>query len=161
LVVVQFGDPPFPARGDNFLGQTNFFHIPSDFVVGVFRPSLGACNGPELPPWWVVHGKEPMTWGSHLRQQARPTREHRTITVDVQHEATDFQLLDDGKAVLECVFAVLLALGFQRTHKATWRGDGCLTRQSHDVRVRLGGVTIWRLQCTTCRVVCTILPPCV
>jgi hypothetical protein len=32
------------------------------------------------------------------------------------------------------------------------------TRPSHYLRVRLGGVTIWRLQCTTCRAVFTILP---
>jgi hypothetical protein len=29
---------------------------------------------------------------------------------------------------------------------------------STDVRVRLGGLTVWRLQCTTCRAVCTVLP---
>src|SRR4029453_4080321 len=33
-----------------------------------------------------------------------------------------------------------------------------LTRHSHYARVRLGGITIWRLQCTTCRAVFTILP---
>jgi hypothetical protein len=93
-----------------------------------------------------------------MRQQARPTRENRTITVDFQHEATYFQLLDDGKAFLEFVFAFLLALGFQLKHKTTCRGGGCLTRHSHYVRVRLGGVTIWRLQCTTCKAVFTVLP---
>src|SRR5438105_12563168 len=35
---------------------------------------------------------------------------------------------------------------------------GCLTRHSHYARVRLGGVTIWRLQCTTCKAVFTVLP---
>jgi hypothetical protein len=45
------------------------------------------------------------------------------------------------------VFAFLLALGVQLKHQATCRGGGCLTRHSHYVRVRLGGVTIWRLQC--------------
>jgi hypothetical protein len=93
-----------------------------------------------------------------MRQQARATRENRTITVDFQHEATYFQLLDDGKAFLEFVFAFLLALGFQLKHKATCRGGGYLTRHSHYVRVRLGGVTIWRLQCTTCKAVFTVLP---
>jgi hypothetical protein len=33
-----------------------------------------------------------------------------------------------------------------------------LTRHSHYVRVRLGRVTIWRLQCTRCKAVFTILP---
>jgi hypothetical protein len=93
-----------------------------------------------------------------MRQQARPTRENRTITVDFQHEATYLQLLDDGKAFLEFVFAFLLALGFQLKHTATCRGGGCLTRHSHYVRVRLGGVTIWRVQCTTCKAVFTVLP---
>src|SRR6266850_1416590 len=76
---------------------------------------------------------------------AKPTRENRTITVDFQHEATYVQLLDDGKAFLECVFAFLLALGFQLQHTATCRGGGCLTRHSHDVRVRLGDLTICHL----------------
>src|SRR5438132_8370511 len=35
---------------------------------------------------------------------------------------------------------------------------GCLTRHSHYVRLRLGGVTIWRLQCTTCKALFTVLP---
>src|SRR5262245_59080475 len=52
----------------------------------------------------------------------------------------------------------MLSLGFQLLHKATCDGGGCLTRHSHDVRVRLGGVTIWRIQCTTCRAVFTVLP---
>jgi hypothetical protein len=51
-----------------------------------------------------------------------------------------------------------LSIGFQLKHKAACGGGGCLTRHSHYVRVRLGGVTIWRLQCTTCRAVFTVLP---
>jgi hypothetical protein len=89
---------------------------------------------------------------------ARQTRENRTITVDFQNEATYFQLLGDGKAFVECVLAFLLALGFQLAHKATCRGGGCLTRHSHYARVRLGGLTIWRIQCTTCKAVFTVLP---
>jgi hypothetical protein len=88
----------------------------------------------------------------------QPTRENRTITVDFRSEATYFQLLSDGKAFLECVIAFVMSLGFQLKHKATCRGGGCLTRHSHYVRVRLGGLTIWRLQCTTCRAVFTVLP---
>jgi len=93
-----------------------------------------------------------------LATAATQTRHNRTITVDFHDEATYFQLLDDGKAFVELVIAFLLALGFQLTHKATCHGGGCLTRHSHDVRVRLGGVTIWRLQCTRCKAVFTILP---
>src|SRR5499433_449099 len=99
-----------------------------------------------------------MTWGRPMRSQAKQPRANRTITVDFQNEATYFQLLDDGKAFLEFVFAFLLSLGFQLAHKATCHGGGCLTRHSHYVRIRLGGVTIWRIQCTTCKAVFTVLP---
>src|SRR5437762_10258494 len=93
-----------------------------------------------------------------MHNTARQTRENRTITVVFQNEATYFQLLGDGKAFVECVMAFLLSLGFQLAHKATCRGGGCLTRHSHYARVRLGGVTIWRIQCTTCKAVLTVLP---
>jgi len=89
---------------------------------------------------------------------AKPTRENRTITVDFRDEATYFQLLGDGKAFVECVLAFILSLGLQLKHKATCGGGGCLTRHSHYVRACLGGVTIWRMQCTTCRAVFTVLP---
>jgi hypothetical protein len=89
---------------------------------------------------------------------AKPTRANRTITVDFRNEATYFHLLEDGKAFLEFVFAFILSLGFQLTHKAPCGGGGGLTRHSHYVRVRLSGVTIWRLQCTTCKAVFTVLP---
>ena len=93
-----------------------------------------------------------------MRSTARQTHANRTITVDFQNEATYFQLLGDGKAFVELVLAFVLSLGFQLKHKTTCSGGGCLTRHSHYVRVRLGGLTIWRLQCTTCRAVFTVLP---
>jgi hypothetical protein len=89
---------------------------------------------------------------------SKQTRTNRTITIDFQHEATYFQLLGDGKAFLECVLAFILSIGFQLIHKATCSGGGCLTRHSHYVRVRLGGLTIWRVQCTRCKAVFTVLP---
>src|SRR5262245_66542296 len=90
---------------------------------------------------------------------AQPTRENnRTITVDFRSEATYFQLLGNGKAFLECVIAFVMSLSLQLKHKATCRGGGCLTRHSHYVRVRLGDLTIWRIQCTTCKAVFTVLP---
>src|SRR3989441_10495227 len=93
-----------------------------------------------------------------MRNTTRQPRENRTITVDFHNEATYYQLLGDGKAFVECVLAFLLALGFQLAHKATCRGGGCLTRHSHYARVRLGGLTIWRVQCTRCKAVFTVLP---
>src|SRR5919199_3643312 len=89
---------------------------------------------------------------------AKRTRENRTMTVDFRDDATYLQLLGDGKAFVECVCAFLLSLGFQLAHKATCQGGGCLTRHSHYARVRLGGVTIWRIQCTRCKAVFTVLP---
>jgi hypothetical protein len=93
-----------------------------------------------------------------MGQADKRIRHNRTITVDFQDEATYFRLLHDGKAFIEFVLAFVLALGFQLTHTATCRGGGCLTRHSHYVRVRLGGLTIWRIQCTTCKAVFTVLP---
>src|SRR5882762_6899889 len=88
---------------------------------------------------------------------AKATRENRTITVDFHNEATYGQLLDDTKAFVEFVLAFLLSIGFQLNHKTTCGASG-LTRHSHYVRVRLGGLTIWRIQCTTCKAVFTGLP---
>jgi hypothetical protein len=93
-----------------------------------------------------------------MRHTTKQPRANRTITVNFQNEATYFQLLGDRKAFLECVLAFILSIGFQLAHKTTCRGGGCLTRHSHYIRVRLGGVTIWRLQCTTCHAVFTVLP---
>src|SRR5256885_5889853 len=93
-----------------------------------------------------------------MDQAAKPTRQNRTITVDFQDEATYFQLLGDTQAFVEFVLAFLLSLGFQLLHKASCSEGGSLTRHSHYARVRLGGLTIWRVQCTTCKAVFTVLP---
>ena len=92
-----------------------------------------------------------------MAQTAKPTRENRTITVDFHDEATYFELLSNGKAFVEFILAFILSLGFQLTHKSTCEGVG-LTRHSHYARVRLGGLTIWRIQCTRCKTVFTVLP---
>src|ERR671935_3295434 len=89
---------------------------------------------------------------------AKRTRENRTITVDFRDDATYLQLLGHGKVFVEFVFAFLLALAFQLAHKASCHGGGCLTRHPHYVRLRVRGITIWRIQCTTCKAVFTVLP---
>src|SRR4029453_11645259 len=89
---------------------------------------------------------------------AKPIRHNRTITVDFRDEATYFALLGTTKAFVEFVLAFLLALGFQLTHKASCSEGGSLTRHSHYVRIRLGGLTIWRIQCPACKAVFTVLP---
>ena len=89
---------------------------------------------------------------------AKPIRHNRTLTVDFHDEATYFGLLDHTNAFVEFVLAFLLALGFQLLHKASCSEGGGLTRHSHYARVRLGGLTIWRIQCTTCKAVFTVLP---
>src|SRR5262252_6709482 len=93
-----------------------------------------------------------------MAQAAKSTRQNRTITIDFQDEATYFQLLGDPQAFVECVLAFLLALGFQLLHKASCSEGGSLTRHSHYARLRLGGLTIWRVQCTTCKAVFPVLP---
>jgi hypothetical protein len=62
------------------------------------------------------------------------------------------------KAFVEFVRAFFLALGFPLLHKTSCSEGRNLTRHSHYARVRLGGLTIWRLQCTTCKAVFTVLP---
>jgi hypothetical protein len=85
-------------------------------------------------------------------------REDRTIVGDVHDEATSWGLLSQRKALLDFVVAFLRSIGFQRKHKSACAGGLCLTRHSHYIRVRLGGVTIWRLQCTVGKAVFTVLP---
>jgi hypothetical protein len=106
----------------------------------------------------IFSATETLPQGGHMGQTGKRRRQNRTITVDFHNKATSFQLLGDGKAFVECVVAFLLALGFQLAHKPSCHGGGCLTRHSHYLRVRLGGLTIWRVQCTTCRAVFTVLP---
>jgi hypothetical protein len=93
-----------------------------------------------------------------MGQFAKPTRENRTITVNFHDETTYFALLGNTKASVEFILAFILSIGFQLKHQATCSGRGSLTRHSHYARVRLGGLTLWRLQCTTCRAVFTVLP---
>ena len=91
-----------------------------------------------------------------MGRAAKQTRENRTITVDFHDESTYSQLLGNTKAFIECVLAFILAIGFQLKHKSTCDGDRSLTRHSHYARVRLGGLTIWRIQCTRCKAIFTV-----
>src|SRR6266487_2462848 len=93
-----------------------------------------------------------------MGQTAKTPRGNRTITVDFHDDSTYFRLINDGKAFVECVLAFILSLGFQLTHKSTCHGGDSLTRHAHYVRIRLGGLTIWRIQCTMCKAVFTVLP---
>ena len=96
-----------------------------------------------------------------MGQTAKPTRHNRTITVDFHDETTYFALLDNTQAFVEFVLAFILSLGFQLIHKTSCSEGGSLTRHSHYARLRLGGLTIWRIQCTRGKAVCTVLPHCV
>jgi hypothetical protein len=93
-----------------------------------------------------------------MAQAAKAPRQNRTLTVDFHDEATYSQLLGDTKAFIEFVLAFILSIGFQLTHKSTCDGGGGLTRHSHDARIRLGGLILWRMQCTRCKAVFTVLP---
>src|ERR1043166_6247944 len=93
-----------------------------------------------------------------MAQTTKVTRQNQTLTVDFQDPSTYFELIRNGKAFVEFVLAFILSIGFQLVHKATCTGGGCLTRHSHYARIRLGGLTIWRIQCTSCQAVFTVLP---
>src|SRR6266446_1819653 len=93
-----------------------------------------------------------------MGQSAKPTRHNRTITVDFHDETTYAELLGNTKAFVEFVLAFSLSLGFQLLHKASCSAGANLTRHSHYARVRLCGLTIWRIQCTACKAVFTVLP---
>jgi len=56
------------------------------------------------------------------------------------------RLRGDSQAFRVCVLAFLLSVGLQWTQKATWSGGEALTRHTPEVRVRLGGIPIWRMR---------------
>ena len=91
-----------------------------------------------------------------MGQTATPTRHNRTIPVDFHDETTYFALIATPKAFVEFVLAFLLSIGFQLFHKASCNAGNRLTRHSHYARVRLGGLTVWRVQCITCKAVRSI-----
>ena len=94
-----------------------------------------------------------------MGQTAKPTRQNRTITVDFHDETTYFAApgRHQGVCRVRPRLSPLPRLSAHTTRPAV-SGGGCLTRHSHYARVRLGGLTIWRIQCTTCKAVFTVLP---
>ena len=82
-------------------------------------------------------------------------RQNRTITVDFLDEVTYHRLCHDGPGFIDFVVAFILSIGFQLKHKCNCPGQR-LTRHSHYARLRLDGLTIWRIQCTGCRAVFTV-----
>jgi len=85
------------------------------------------------------------------------SRENRTLTVDFNSEQTYHRLCLSGPRFIDFVIAFILSIGCQLKHKCDCPG-GRLTRHSHYARLRLDGLTIWRIQCTGCRAVFTVLP---
>jgi len=83
---------------------------------------------------------------------------NRTIVVDFGEESYYQNIIGNGKAFLEFVMAYIMSIGFQLLHKQYCTGGSCLTRHSHYARVKCGGITIWRIQCTTCKAVFTVMP---
>jgi hypothetical protein len=96
-----------------------------------------------------------------MKKTTKRSRQDRTIVVDFHDEATYVHLLEEGKAFVDLVVAFMLSIGFQLTHYPQCSGGFALTRHSHYARIRLGGLMIWRLQCTECKAVFTVLPHCV
>ncbi len=79
------------------------------------------------------------------------------LSWDFLDEATYHRLCHDGPRFIDKVVAFILSIGFQLKHKCHCPGER-LTRHSHYVRARINGITIWRVQCTACRAVFTVLP---
>ncbi len=92
-----------------------------------------------------------------MENSPKRPRQNRTITVDFNNEATYHRLCHDGPRFIDFVVAFILSIGLQLKHKCGC-SKGRLTRHSHYVRARLDGLTIWRIQCTGCRAVFTVLP---
>lgn len=92
------------------------------------------------------------------KKQTHRRRQDRTVVVDFHDEATYVNMLGQGKAFVDLVVAFILSIAFQLKHNPWCSGGFALTRHSHYARVRLGGLLIWRLQCTECQAVFTVLP---
>ena len=92
-----------------------------------------------------------------MSKPVKPSRQNRTLTVDFNDEPTYHRLCNDGHRFIDFVAAFILSIGFQLKHKHDCPSER-ITRHSHYVRARINGLTIWRIQCTRCRAVFTVLP---
>ena len=86
------------------------------------------------------------------------THENRTLVIDFNDCARYQQLIRNGRAFIEFVTQFILELGFQLHHKPGCLGGCRLTRHSCYSRIRIGNLVIWRVQCTGCKAVFTVLP---
>ena len=125
-----------------------------------YRPATPQENTPRVVLEVAVAGimAEAMvdTGGVYLLCHSRLARQ---LDIDASQAVSPvIKLLGNPKAFVEFVLAFILSICFPLNHKTTWHGGGGLTRHSPYARVRLGGLTLWRMQCTTCKAVCTVLP---
>ena len=94
-----------------------------------------------------------------MRTTACQPRENRTIAVDFQDETTYFQLLlNDGKAFVECVLAFLLLPRLSAEIPSDLSRRRVPDTPFPLCPCPLDRVTIWRIQCTSCKAVFTVLP---
>ncbi len=93
-----------------------------------------------------------------MKETGKKKNLNRSITVDFGDRPTYHRLCADGKAFVEYIVAFLTSCGLQLLHTCDCPGGTCLTRHSHYMRIRLGGLVIWRVQCRHCGAVFTILP---
>lgn len=86
------------------------------------------------------------------------THENRTLVVDFGDADRYEKLIADGNAFIHFVTLFILELGLGLHHKPGCYGDCQLTRHSHYLRIRVGNLVIWRVQCKHCKAVFTVLP---
>jgi hypothetical protein len=94
-----------------------------------------------------------------MKKATHRKNQNRTIFINFHTKVKYHQLCQDGSAFIEFVTDFIISLGFQLRHKPGCTSEKiCLTRHSHYERVRLGNLQIWRVQCTDCDAVFTVLP---
>lgn len=92
-----------------------------------------------------------------MSEKSHRKRSNRTITVWFKTKKNYNRLIGNAKAFIEFVTAFIMSAGCLR-HYEGCSGKSSLTGHSHYFRVRLNGIQIWRVQCTECGAVFTVLP---